>query len=155
MSIVLVIAIPSQKNLLTQSKSDVIRLQLVRAINLTRHEAILRGEKVTLCSSANQTTCSGRWKEGYLIVSHEKVIYTFLNPANTGELYWRAFPNHQTQLDYLPSGELASENGTFWYCLPVAKNPSWAIVLSQSGRAREVVPNQKREWVGSKMDCAS
>ena len=30
------------------------------------------------------------------------------------------------------------ENGTFWYCLSGEKKPRWAIVISQSGRAREM-----------------
>ncbi len=137
-AILLNMAIPSQKMLLTQSKADIIRFQLLRAINLARYEAMMRKEVVTLCQSADQKTCSGHWKDGYIILSNEKVVYTFLNVANQGDLYWRAFPKNQIQLHYLPSGALQAENGTFIYCLPMSKQPSWAIVLGQSGRAREV-----------------
>lgn len=145
--ILLTITIPSQKFFLTQSVTDVMRLQLVQAINLTRHEAMLRREVVTLCHSANQQTCVGHWQDGYIVLAKDKVIYSFLTVANQGELYWRAFPKHHTELHYLPSGALQAENGTFWYCLPAARNPSWAIVLSQSGRAREVVPDQQGKIV--------
>lgn len=145
--VLLTIAIPSQKFLLTGSAVDVMKLQLLRAINLTRHEAMMRREIVTLCQSSNQQTCFGHWQDGYIILANEKVIYSFLNVANQGELYWRAFPKDQTQLHYLPSGTLKAENGTFWYCLPREKNPGWAIVLSQSGRAREVLPNQQGEII--------
>lgn len=154
--ILLTITIPSQKFLLTRSTADVMRLQLLHAINLTRHEAMMRREIVTLCQSSNQQTCFGHWQEGYIILAKERVIYSFLNAANQGELYWRAFPKNQIQLHYLPSGALMAENGTFWYCLPAAKRPSWAIVLSQSGRAREVVPNQQGEVIvdtDKKMYC--
>lgn len=145
--ILLTITIPSQKFFLTKSIADVMRLQLLQAIHLTRHEAMLRREVVTLCQSSNQQTCVGHWQDGYIILANEKIIYSFLNVAKQGELYWRAFPKYQTQLHYLPSGALKAENGTFWYCLPAAKNPSWAIVLSQSGRAREVVPDQQGKVV--------
>ncbi len=135
--------IPSQKLVLVESKIDVMRMQLVRAINLTQIEAITRKEAVTLCPSLDQITCSGHWKDGYIILANKKVIYSFMNPVNQGQLYWRAFPSHQSQLDYLPSGMLRAENGTFWYCLAAEKNPRWVIVLSQSGRAREVVPEMQ------------
>lgn len=145
-SIMLILAaltIPSQKALLARSKADVMRMQLLRAINLTQIEAITKKELVTLCQSSDQKTCLGHWKDGYIILANQKVIYAFLNPDNQGQLYWRAFPNSQAQLDYLPSGMLKAENGTFWYCLAGEKNPSWAIVLSQSGRVREVVPERQ------------
>lgn len=141
--ILLTITIPSQRFFLTKSVIDVMRLQLLQAINLTRHEAMLRREVVTLCQSSNQQTCGGQWQDGYIVLANNKVVHSFLNVANQGELYWRAFPQHQTQLHYLPSGALKAENGTFWYCQPAAENPSWAIVLSRSGRAREIVPDQQ------------
>jgi Tfp pilus assembly protein FimT len=134
--ILLTLIIPSQKNYFNQSMSDVMKLQLFHAIHLAQSEAIASRKIVTLCQSENQTTCSGRWKQGYIILSDKKVIYSFVNVVNQGELYWRAFPVHQTQLDYLPSGMLKAENGTFWYCLPHENYPRWAIVINQSGRAR-------------------
>jgi type IV fimbrial biogenesis protein FimT len=140
--ILLMITVPSHKAMLIQSSSDVMRLQLLHAIYLTQSEAVSQGETVTLCHSSNQANCSGHWKEGYIVMSRKTIIYSFLNPANQGELYWRAFPLNQTQLDYLPSGMLNAENGTFWYCPHSKANPNWAIVISRGGRAREVVPEQ-------------
>jgi Tfp pilus assembly protein FimT len=145
--VLLTISLPYQKIFFDQSKIDIIKLQLLRAINLARQTALLRKEKVTVCESSNQTTCFGHWKEGYVVLSNGKVIYSFLNPVTVGELYWRAFPKSQVQLHYLPSGALESENGTFFYCLPGEKKPSWVIVFSQSGRAREIVPDQNGEML--------
>ncbi len=143
MLILVVLIIPSQKTVLARSKTDVMRMQLLRAINLAQIKAITKSKLVTLCQSSDQKTCSGHWKDGYIVLTDNKVIYAFLNPENQGQLYWRAFPNNQAQLDYLPSGMLKAENGTFWYCFAGEKNPSWAIVLSQSGRAREILPEQQ------------
>jgi type IV fimbrial biogenesis protein FimT len=145
--ILLSLFIPSQKAMLTKSKTDVMRMQLLRAINLAHIEAITKNELVTICQSSDQKTCFGHWSDGYIVIVNRKVIYAFLNPENQGQLYWRAFPNNQAQLDYLPSGTLRAENGTFWYCSSEAKNPSWAIVISQSGRAREIVPEEQGEIV--------
>lgn len=146
MSIILILlslTIPSQKNRLVKSRADIMRLQLLRAIHFTQIDAITKKELVTLCQSADQKTCSGHWKDGYIMLANKKVIDVFVNPVNQGELYWRAFPANQAQLDYLPSGMLRAENGTFWYCLSDEKNPSWAIVVSQSGRAREIISKQE------------
>lgn len=142
--ILLMLIIPSQRNNINKAVVEVVKLQLLQAVHLAQSEAIARGEIVTLCQSADQSTCSGRWKHDYIILSGGKVVYSFMNPKNEGELYFRAFPVHQSQLDYLPSGRLKAENGTFWYCLPHAKFPSWAIVLNQSGRAR--IMDRDAEW---------
>jgi len=136
--IILVFAIPSERIFLTNAKVDALRLQLQRAIDLTRSEAIMRGETVTLCGSSNKNTCTGSWDTGYIIVANAKPIYIFYDIPNQGQLHWRAFPSHQPELQYLPSGMSKTENGTFWYCLPTEKKPRWAIVISQSGRARLV-----------------
>lgn len=141
--ILLMLLVSSQQKTVLKSSLDIMRLQLMRAVKLTRQEAIAQGIQVTLCQSANQETCGGQWNKGYIILANNKVIHAFLNASNKGRLYWRAFPANQAQLDFLPSGLLKAENGTFWYCLPQAKNPSWAIVLNQSGRAREIVPKQE------------
>ena len=141
--ILLMLIVPSQHAIVLKSSLDVMRLQLLRAIQLARQEAITQETVVTLCQSSNQTTCLGQWNNGYIILANNKVIHAFVNAENQGKLYWRAFPANQAQLDFLPSGFLKAENGTFWYCLPHAKNPSWAIVLNQSGRAREVLPEQE------------
>lgn len=133
-----VIAVPSYQLFFIQSESHVIQQQLFQAIYLTRNEAISRGEPITLCGSMNQHTCSENWDKGYIIQSVKKILYIFKNPSHQGILHWRAFAKNQMQLDYLPSGLLAAENGRFWYTQEDAKNALWSILISQSGRARLV-----------------
>ena len=141
MAILLVLTIPLQKNFLDISKQQTSCSQLLRAINLTRSEAVSRGHSVTLCSSADHKTCSGQWGDGYIVFSDKKIIHIFQNISLAGTLNWRAFPLNQRSIEFLPSGLPKAENGTFWYCLPSAKNPAWAIVMNYSGRARVVLPN--------------
>ncbi|MCC2667528.1 MAG: fimT [Gammaproteobacteria bacterium] len=139
MFIVFTIAIPSERIFLMNAKVDAMRLQLQRAIQLARSEAITRGEIITLCGSSDKNTCSNDWDDGYIILANTKLIYIFYGTPDLGWLHWRAFSSHQSQqLQYLPSGMSNVENGTFWYCLPKEKTPRWAIVISQSGRARQV-----------------
>lgn len=138
MTIILAITIPSQGFFLSKSKADIARLQLMRAINLTRSEAIERGQMVILCGSSDQHTCSDNWNNSYIILAGKNLLHLFDLPKNAGQLFWRAFPKHQHHLEYLPSGMINVENGTFRYYLPHENKPYWAIVINQSGRAREV-----------------
>jgi hypothetical protein len=39
----------------------------------------------------------------------------------------------------MPSGLMAYENGSFWYCEPHEKNPAWMLVVNQAGRGRLVL----------------
>lgn len=140
--ILFAVAIPLFKFFFIKSTDQVMSLQLFRAINLARSEALASGQSVTLCKSANQQTCIGEWKEGYLIHSGNKILYVFHTATNDGILHWRAFPKSREDLQFLPSGFSRAENGSFWYCHSGATNASWAIVISQTGRARMVYPNK-------------
>lgn len=150
MIIILMMIVPSQNIFLKKSQTDVLSSQLLRAISLTRSEAIARGEKVTLCGSLNQKTCSDTFNNvGYLIFSAEKTLYSIRNIANNGTLHWQAFPNGRADLQILSSGFTNGENGTFYYCEKNAKTPSFGVAVSQSGRARELSKSeiQKDDYV--------
>jgi len=111
--IVCAIVIPIQKNFTQRSAAQVAGSALFHAIELARSDALLHGRAV-------------------------KISYNF---RSEGVIFWRAFPNTHQSLEFLPTGFLKAENGTFWYCLKQEKNPRWAIVLNQSGRARMVYPD--------------
>ena len=140
---IMIFIVPSQKLFLTRGQDQVLRSQLLHAILLTRDEAIAKSEIMTLCASQDSKQCSGTWSQGYIIYSSQKVIAVFHNNEfDQGRIHWRAFPNDRNDLQFLSSGLPNSENGTFWYCAKDAKNPSWAIAVSQSGRARLMMPNE-------------
>ena len=64
----------------------------------------------------------------------------------------RAFPKNRTHLQFLPTGMTHAENGTFWSC--DKEQVRWAIVVSQAGRARMVLPD-KNGKVGADVSCVS
>ncbi len=151
-AIILTLTIPSQKIFLSQSQSEVMSSQLLRAINLTRSEAMQRGESTVLCSSMDKKICSSTWQNDYVIFSHDKkVLYSF-HKIKEGILHWRAFPRNIEYVEFLPSGLSHAENGTFWYCPKKAKNPVWAIVMNQSGRIRIVYPDPNGKIYGDKKE---
>jgi type IV fimbrial biogenesis protein FimT len=63
------VAVPSfqatiQGNRITTSANDV-----VAALQFARSEAVRRGVNVTLCSSSDQSTCSGAWTDGWVVLA--------------------------------------------------------------------------------------
>lgn len=137
-SILLVIVIPNQHFLWQRSQHVVLSEQLLQAINLTRHTAIVEQITTTLCPSDNQHTCSGSWDAGYIIKTQANTLRAFTNVPHQGKLHWRSFPANHNALVFTETGATAFENGTFWYCEPDATSASFAIVVSQMGRARLV-----------------
>jgi len=67
LAVLLGVGVPSfqttiQGNRITTSANDV-----VAALQFARSEAVRRGVNVTLCSSNDQTTCSGVWTDGWVV----------------------------------------------------------------------------------------
>ena len=127
--------------LFQKSKYDIESSRLIHAVHRARSEAILHGHHVVLCKSKDQKACSGNWQDGYVLLSDNKVIYSYMAHKNNDILNWRAFPYFLNDLEFLSDGSADFQNGTFWYCPERAKNPAWAVMISQSGRARLVLPD--------------
>jgi type IV fimbrial biogenesis protein FimT len=154
--ILLVIAIPNESLFIQKSQDEVMSQQLLRAIYLARSEAISRSETVTLCESADLKTCSGEWLQGYIIATDNTLISTYQNATHMGAIHWRTFPKGRKVLTFLASGLSEIENGTFWYCPTAESKAHWAIVISQSGRARLELPNAAGTIVdsdGNELEC--
>lgn len=139
------ITIPSLTLFLNNTKAQTASAQLLNAISLTRSEAMVRQENISLCGTANEIICSDAWQKSYMIKTSHDVLYLFQSLSSRDKLHWRSFPFHHSALTFLPNGLLNSENGTFWYCVHGEKNPAWAIMINQIGRARLAKPNAKGE----------
>ncbi|HSW69027.1 MAG TPA: GspH/FimT family pseudopilin [Gammaproteobacteria bacterium] len=131
-----IISMTGFKFFLQNTRSEVLSSQLMRAIHLARNEAISRHEKIILCGSRDEIICSSEWQMGFIVKTHNKVVYHFQNFLQKGILHWRSFPMDKQQLEFLVSGYPSFENGSFWFCPPAAVNPDWAIVMNKSGRTR-------------------
>lgn len=129
-------ALPAKKYFFDGFSTRLAGSQLLYAIQLARSEAILRGEKVTLCGSVDQQTCSSEWREGYLIKSADKIISSAHFTSRNGALYWRHYPYYRETLEFLPTGFANIENGTFYFYSADQSKAAWAIVINQAGRAR-------------------
>ena len=140
--ILLAISFPTLQIFLTQTEDSILCSQLTRAIQLARNEANTRNEKVMLCKSSDLKTCGGDWLNGYIILSQDKLIYSFKNITKKGVLHWRARA-HRDYLEFSPEGYTNNINGSFWYCANDTSNPVWAITVSKTGLSRVLYPNIK------------
>lgn len=142
-AIISAISFPSFETFFTQSKEKILSEKLLRSIHLARSEAVSRHAVVLLSKS-------GEWKNGFIISTSGQVLDVFQNEPIEGDLHWRSFPLDRDHLEFLASGFPRAENGTFWYCARSAKNPVWAIMMSQSGRARLVWRDQSGQILDDK-----
>lgn len=70
-SIVMAIGIPSYKSVTTSNRTAAEMNALVGDLQFARSEAIQRGQTVTMCNSANGTSCLGTnaWTPGWIVFS--------------------------------------------------------------------------------------
>lgn len=71
LAILLAIAIPSFEGLIASTRVSNATNELLAALAQTRSEAIRRGQRVTMCMSANGVQCTnaGNWDQGWIIFS--------------------------------------------------------------------------------------
>ena len=76
--ILFAIAVPSYRNASLGSRLSASANDLLASVQLARSEAIKRNIAVTLCASANGTTCaaSGGWEQGWVVRAAGEVIQT-------------------------------------------------------------------------------
>ncbi len=72
-AILLSVGVPSFRTLIKDSHLTTANNDLVTAFNVARSEAVKRGLRVTVCKSANQTSCatSNNWDQGWLVFTDE------------------------------------------------------------------------------------
>jgi len=68
-AILMSIAVPSFKNMIDSNRLSTGTNELVSALILARSEALKRGQRVTVCTSADSTNCSGNndFGQGWLV----------------------------------------------------------------------------------------
>lgn len=76
MAVLLMVAVPAFDGVRLSTRLNSYANSLVAASQLARSEAIKRNATVTLCSSANGTTCTsdGKWEAGWIVLSNTTLI---------------------------------------------------------------------------------
>ncbi len=149
--ILLFISISSFKHLYLQTSDDVVRNQLIHAIQFAKNESRVRYQSIGLCKSENYLNCSGNWEDGQIVFldkhndgkihNTNDILLKIDMPLKHGKLYWREFPVYRDYVVFSPASLLQSDNGTFWYC-NTKSLLVWAIVLNKSGNLRIAYPDK-------------
>ena len=144
-SIIISIATPSFANMVADNKLVTQYNRLVTAVSLTRSEAIKRGQRVTICQSADMQSCtkdSANWHDGWVVFvdSNED------NKIDSNEPTLRVQQaitdmnisfGARTRIAYHPNGfSVGGSNGTFLFCDHRGEADKKGLITSISGRAR-------------------
>lgn len=140
------LALPSYRSALRERRALILKQDLIIGIELARREAVLLGISVRLCASEDQEHCSGDWEQGFIVyqdpegrgrlANPKQIIQTFHRSFPPGRLLWKAFPQQRADLAFTPEGRTAEEDGRFWFYPEGELLPTWALVISKSGRLR-------------------
>lgn len=140
-AILLAIAIPGYAFLANTNKLAAVTNELVVALQLARSEAVKRGQRVTVCKSANasSSSCSnvGGWQQGWLVFvdfgvrgvveSSDTVIHVYGGAPNA----IITAINFSQFVSYLPDGRSKGSSGL--------QNDT--MLVCQAGNARKVIVN--------------
>ena len=125
------IALPNMTEVTLSSKLTANANKLVSSAYLARGEAIKRNAIVTLCASSNGTSCTGAWKDGWVVLNGATVI-SVEKPISTGFLITGAV----TTLSFQPTG-VGSTQATLTVCraTPSVGSQEREVTISATGRA--------------------
>ncbi|WP_218573173.1 GspH/FimT family pseudopilin [Pseudomonas sp. L-22-4S-12] len=75
-AILLAVAVPAFDNFVVSSRLRTVANSLSASVQLAKSEAMKRNAAVTLCKSANGTSCvtSGGWEQGWIVLSGSTVL---------------------------------------------------------------------------------
>jgi type IV fimbrial biogenesis protein FimT len=142
-SILLGVMAPSFVDLIKNSRLTAQINELSAALNLSRSEAIKRGAVVTICSSNDQSSCSGSWQDGW-IVFEDTDGNDSVNGNDTLILVHGSL-SESTTLNYTGGNKIEHEAsgfsnsgyaGTFRLCDDRGQSFVKGLVINFSGRIR-------------------
>lgn len=148
-AILVTIAIPSFIQMVRSDRSRTTTTDLQNSLLLARSEAVKRDKRVTLCASSDQSSCDGKWAEGWIAFEDadangqpdEAAQILLAHEASPSGVKIVGNTNVADSVSYLPSGRARStnngpQNGTIK--ITVDGEYEKRIVISTSGRARIV-----------------
>ncbi|MDQ1315218.1 MAG: type fimbrial biosis protein FimT [Pseudomonadota bacterium] len=137
------IAMPSATEMMLSGKLTMIVNSMVSSVQLARSEAIKRNARVTLCASSNGSTCTGGWKDGWIVRALDGTVISTQAPLPNGFKVWSG----NTSIVFNSTG-LASSSSWFYVCraTPTVGKQARYLDISATGRAR--VQTWDWNWCG-------
>lgn len=129
-AILATIAVPSFYEVMLGSKLNTLANSFVASAHLARSEAIKRNAPVTLCASSNGSSCTGAWKDGWVVLAGGTVIYTQA-PFPNGFL----LSGDVSSINFQPTGYGATAaNLTLCRATPTVGTRQRTVTVSTTGR---------------------
>lgn len=132
MAILAMVAVPSFNDAILSNKLAGYANNFVTSALLARSEAIKRNATVTLCRSADGTTCasSGGWQQGWIVMSGTTIIQK--QQALSSDYF---FTGSVTSIAFPPGGDvITSASLTLCRALPSPGSQERVITLTSTGR---------------------
>lgn len=137
--------LPSFNQMLERKKVSINVERLVQTIQLSRHTAITKNTKVTLCPINNSLQCTSDWSNGYMSFvdiqgdrefnDNDTLLYQHFSQDEKSTLSWRAF-GYRRSLQWLETGITNHQNGSFVFCYNNKSELSRGVYMTKSGRVR-------------------
>ncbi len=154
-AILLVIGIPSFRDLMIRSRLSGQVQEFYGAISFARSEAIKRGSFVSICKSADGSQCGGNWSDGWIVFvnndNDSPAVRDDIGGANEEPLL-RVFPA-------LPSGYTLNVNGNFtnyvtFDRIGMANNMGTFVFCANSdeSKAKAIVVSRTRPRIATDSD---
>lgn len=151
-AILITMAVPSFRETISNNRMATQANEFITALNLTRSEAVKRGQRITLCKSADGATCAtaGNWEQGWVVFTDPNNNAGYDNGSETllrvqqaieGNLTLAGNSSVADYISYVASGRSqltggGFQAGTITVCDDRSGKVGKNIVLSKSGRIR-------------------
>lgn len=139
-------AVPSFVRLLRDARRATVLSELTASLNLARAEALSRGLPVSVCRSADATSCnSGSWERGWVVfVNNDNDVPAAID---AGEVILKVRQETQPSYTLAPNSNYANfityradgtvnNLGRITYCDPRGAAAARAVLINAAGRAR-------------------
>lgn len=128
----------SWHDLLKKNSLIAITERIVNAIQFARHMAIVSGQQVSFCGSADQSHCDGNWDQGQIVQMQltQQLIRVFPKIPAGFHLDWKSSFSLNKQLSFNANGFTAGQQGHFTVFSTKNSKPLMRIVILGTGRIR-------------------
>jgi type IV fimbrial biogenesis protein FimT len=142
MAILLAIAVPSFQGVALSSKLTSLANDFVASAQLARSEAIKRNRPARLCASSDGATCTGDWKDGWVVLRDDGVVVQAQKKLPAGFM----MSGDVTTISFSATGVGVVAAATLTVCrkLPSVGSQERVVSISSTGR-----PSVKRTTAGS------
>ncbi|QLF92762.1 GspH/FimT family protein [Pseudomonas sp. ABC1] len=124
--------------MVTQHRQQAVLAQLRNTLQHARAQAVLGGDSVELCGSAQAEGCDDDWAAGWTLhrpAQNEVLLHHRL--ATREPLRWSGFAR---RVRFLPNGTSPTGNGRFYQCR--SGKVAWQLVLNRQGRLKTTTPQE-------------